>query len=77
MMWWRQRRRAAWHRSGSDAEDGTPRVGFANSGGLVFVDEAAEAIAAADTAAGGWLDLCGFGLSKCERAVGPVLVVGA
>jgi len=39
------------------------------------VDEAAEAIAAADIAAGGWLDLCRFGVSKCERAVWALAVV--
>jgi hypothetical protein len=41
------------------------------------MDEAAEAIAAMDIAAGGWLDLCRFGLSKCEPAVWALTVVAA
>jgi hypothetical protein len=44
-------------------------------GSVVLVDEAAEAIAAVDIAAGHWLDLCGFGLSECEPAVWALAVV--
>jgi len=39
------------------------------------VDEAAEAVAAVDIAAGRWLDLWRFGLSKCEPAVWALPVV--
>jgi hypothetical protein len=46
-------------------------------GSVVLVDEAAEAIAAVDIAAGHWLDLGGFGLSECEPAVSALAVVDA
>jgi hypothetical protein len=39
------------------------------------VDEAAEAIAAVDIAAGRWLDFLGFGLIKRESAVRAFAVV--